>query len=173
MISTKNAEPLRTVDLASSFRQGLEAPARFPGTEAIACAADMLREYTTSGDSGLEVLLVKIAALAQSQRDTISFDESVHDWDLMFCAVEDRLTSAVGKVLVATPGIEPQTAAALVQTIVLECVTALSQLHETLTLERGKRRQMEQEAAHAQGALAGGGLAHASPHAAGNGGFVT
>ena len=172
MISTKYAEPQKRISLASAFRQNLETQARSPGPEAIVCAADMMRDYSTSGDSGLGIIMAKIAALVQAQQDTISFDEAVHDWDLMFCAVEDRLSSAVGKVLYATPGMELHAETAMLQTIVLECVTALSQLHQALTQERGKRHELKEEAVDAEGALAEG-LARTVPHGQGNGGFVT
>ena len=172
MISTKSAEPLKRVGLVSAFPQGLEIPARSPGPEAIACAAGMLRDYSLSGDAGIGTILAKIAALAQTRQDTISFDESVHDWDLMFRAVEERLSSAVSKALFATPGLALQAATAMLQTIVLESVTALSQLHEALTLERGKRHQLDHETANAEGALSGG-LARTGPNGAVNGGFVS
>ncbi len=162
MISKKYAEPQKRVSLTSAFRQGLETPARSPSPEAIACAAVMLRDYSMSGDAGIGTILAKIAGLAQAQQDTISFDDAVHDWDLMFCAVEDRLSSAVGKVLYATPGMELHAETAMLQTIVLECVTALSQLHEALTQERGRRHQLEQETAEAEAALASG-LARTTP----------
>lgn len=168
---TKNAEPQKRVSLASAFTQGLLAPANCPHPEASACAAEMLRHYSRREGAGIETIVANIAALAQAQQNAISLDASVEDWDLMFRAVEERLSSAVGKVLVATPGLEPQTAAVLVQTIVLECVTALGQLHEALTQERGRRHQLEQETEKAHAALAGG-LSHSSPPKAGSGGFV-
>lgn len=132
----------------------------------------MLRTCAASGGAGIEAIVANLAALAQAQQDAISLDASVHDWDLMFRAVEDRLSSAVGQVLVATPGLEPQTATVLVQTIVLECVTALGQLHEALTQERGRRHQLEHETANAQASLADG-FARTDPPGAGNGGFVS
>lgn len=169
---TKSAEPQKKVSLASAFTQGLLAPTNGFHPEASAGAAEMLRPYSRPEGAGIEAIVANIAALAQAQQDAISLNASVEDWDLMFRAVEDRLSSAVGKVLVATPGLEPQTAAVLVQTIVLECVTALGQLHEALTQERGKRHQLEQETERAQAALAGG-LVHSSPPKAGNGGLVS
>lgn len=147
-------------------------PAKCPHPEASACAADMLRTYTGSDGAGIEAIVAHIAALAHAQQDAISLKASVQDWDMMFRAVEERLSSAVGKVLVATPGLEPQTAAVLVQTIVLECVSALGQLHVALTQERGRRQQLEQKTGDAQAALADE-LARSSSTGAGKGGFVS
>lgn len=152
MTLAKIVETQNPVDPAAALRHGLAIQARCPHPEASVCAADMLRNYANCGGTGIEDIVASIAALAQAQQAAISLDDSVHDWDMMFRAVEDRLTSAVGKVLVATPGLEPQTAAVLVQTIVLECVTALGQLHVALTQERGRRHQ--QKTGHARVALA-------------------
>lgn len=129
-------------------------PAKCPHPEASACAADMLRTYTESDGAGIEAIVANIAVLAHAQQDAISLNASVQDWDMMFRAVEERLSSAVGKVLVATPGLEPQTAAVLVQTIVLECVTALGQLHVALAQERGQRERLELEKDNAKVVLA-------------------
>lgn len=123
--------------------QDFMSPARCPHPEASACAADMLRSYAGSDGASIEAIVANIAELAHAQQGAISLDASVQDWDMMFRAVEERLTSAVGKVLVATPGLEPQTAAVLVQTIVLECVAALGQLHVALAQERGQRKRLE------------------------------
>lgn len=132
----------------------------------------MLRTYARPDGAGIEAIVANITALAHAQQAAISLNASVQDWDMMFRAVEERLSSAVGKVLVATPGLEPRTAAVLVQTIVLECVTALGQLHTALTLERGRRQQLERETGNAQAALAGG-LASTSLAGPESGGFVS
>ena len=162
MNPAKIVELPQSVQPASAVLQGLETQARCAHPEASVYAADMLRNYAMGGSVGIDAIVANIAALAQAQQAAISLDDSVLDWNMMFRAVEDRLTAAVGKVLVATPGLEPQTAAELVQTIVLECVTALGQLQVALTKERGQREGLEQETAEAQSALAVA-LANASP----------
>jgi len=67
---------------------------------------------------------------------------SVEDWDLLLLAVESRLRKAVGERLGALPETPQHSAAlsaSLVQATVLDCVTALEQLHAALKTERGQR----------------------------------
>lgn len=66
-------------------------------------------------------------------------DIAVADWDVLFRAVKIRLTLSAGEKLAAVPPSQAGEAAELVQSIVLECVGALHQLHLALTLERGRR----------------------------------
>ena len=165
------AETKKHMSFASCFTAEGMNPGNGPHPEASVRASDMMRSHARSG-GGTQAIVANIAALEQAQQDTRSLDASVQDWDMMFRAVEERLSSAVGKVLVATPGLEPQTAAALVQTIVLECVAALDQLHAALTHERRRRHQLEQETGDAQAALADGLTRSASP-GAGKDGFVS
>lgn len=158
MTLEKNAELQKRIDLASASSPGLAIPARSLHPE----AGDDLQSDTLGATVSIETLIVNIAALAQAQQAVLlandslddSLHDSVHDWDMMFHAVEDRLTSAVGKVLVSTPGLEPQSAAMLVQTIVLECVTALGQLHQALALERRQRERLEAQKDDAKVVLA-------------------
>lgn len=63
-------------------------------------------------------------------------DIDVQDWDVMFCAVLDRLRLSVGElpaVQTVSPVPDP---ACQVQAVVLECVDALSQLHAALKHDR-------------------------------------
>lgn len=151
MTPEKLAEPEHCIDPPSSRAQRLALARKGTPPE----TGDGLPSNAPSGRVGIETLVANIAALAQVQhvalslQDSVqesiqeSIQESVQDWNMMFRAVEDRLTTAVGKVLVATPGLAPKTAAVLVQTIVLECVTALGQLHQALALERSQRERLE------------------------------
>ena len=67
------------------------------------------------------------------------------DWDLLFCAVKDRLRLTVGAD--ALPASVPEqfghARVASVRVIVLECVQALDQLHAALLGERSRRRALE------------------------------
>lgn len=130
--------------------------------EASTCAVDMLRSCARLDAAGIDAISASIAALAHARQAAVSLSTAAGDWNLMFQAVKERLRLAVGKVLIASPGLEPQTAGVLTQTIVLECVGALDQLHATLTNERGLRERLELEIVGAQAALAGA-LAGASP----------
>lgn len=67
---------------------------------------------------------------------------AVADWDVMFEAVRARLTHSVGERLGELPE-QPQhsaeLSASLVQAVVLDCVSALGQLHDALQHERSQR----------------------------------
>ena len=55
-------------------------------------------------------------------------DVSIDDWDVLLCAVKDRLRLTVGESLT-----QPINGSAIpVRASVLECVEALDQLHDTL-----------------------------------------
>ncbi len=178
MIHSKKIETQHRLGLTSESQQRLRTPASCPHPDAKLCQAAMLSIYPAIDDVGIEAIVLNMAALAQAQQAAISLDDSVHDWDMMFRAVKARLTAAVGQVLVATPGLQPQVAAVLVQTVVLECVSALSQLHASLTQERGQRDELEQElelelaASNAKAMLATGRARTALAEAA-NTGFVS
>lgn len=176
MIHSKKIETQHRLGLTSESQQRLHTPASCPHPEAKLCQAAMLSIYPAIDDVGIEAIVLNMAALAQAQQAAISLDDSVHDWDMMFRAVKARLTAAVGQVLVATPGLQPQVTAVLVQTVVLECVSALSQLHASLTQERGQRDELEQEleqaASNAKAMLATGRARTALAEAA-NTGFVS
>lgn len=120
-----------------------------PTPEASHCAIEMLRTCAGLNEQG-SIANIEPAA----QRAAPSLDIAVDDWDLMFRAVEERLRTAVGGRLVATSGLQGQDAACPIQGIVLECVSALEQLHTALTQERGQRVLLEVEIGDAQAALA-------------------
>jgi hypothetical protein len=66
----------------------------------------------------------------------------VDDWNVMFDAVRTRLMRTVGERLGELPEGPPHSAelsASLVQAVVLDCVSALDQLHAALTQERSQR----------------------------------
>ena len=84
----------------------------------------------------------------------VSSDVAFRDWDDLLCAVKSRLKSTVGELLAALPEHQVPDAAHQVQASVLECVTALDQLHLTLTHELDRRQQLEREIFETQGVLA-------------------
>lgn len=84
-------------------------------------------------------------------------DIAIEDWNELFHAVEARLKATVGESLVLDSSVfdaSPDNIGPKVQRVVLECVTALEQLHSALTHERGLRHQLELEVFDAQSALA-------------------
>jgi hypothetical protein len=78
----------------------------------------------------------------------------IEDWDDLFRAVESRLTLTVGPRLAGTPEPLAGDRAGRIQVIVLECVSALDQLHTALTHERARCQQLEREVSDAQAGLA-------------------
>ncbi len=67
---------------------------------------------------------------------------TVADWDVMFDAVRSRLIQSVGERLGELPDVPQHSAelsASLVQAVVLDCVSALDQLHAALRQERSQR----------------------------------
>lgn len=67
---------------------------------------------------------------------------AIEDWDALFCAVQTQLKHAVGEqlgVLPRSPVRSIDMAATLVQAIVLDCVSAMEQLHAALKQERSQR----------------------------------
>lgn len=84
----------------------------------------------------------------------IDSDIAIDDWNALFRAVEDRLRLAVGEPLAAALQAQPPGAAVGVQTIVLECVAALGQLHVALMHERERRERLVLGVLDGQAALA-------------------
>ena len=60
-----------------------------------------------------------------------------HDWDAMFRAIQERLVKTVGDRPDSAPPPAADDAAGHVQVAVLDCVTAMAQLHAALLRERG------------------------------------
>jgi hypothetical protein len=69
----------------------------------------------------------------------LPLDIAITDWDLLFRAVMVRLMLSVGEKLAAAPRSQADEAAEMVQSVVLECVGALHQLHLALMQERHQR----------------------------------
>jgi hypothetical protein len=59
------------------------------------------------------------------------------DWDVMFRAIQLRLVNAVGDRPDSAPAPAADDAAGRVQVAVLDCVTAMAQLHAAMVRERG------------------------------------
>lgn len=59
------------------------------------------------------------------------------DWDIMFRAIQVRLVRAVGDRVDTAPAPAADDAAGHVQVAVLDCVTAMAQLHAALMRGRG------------------------------------
>ncbi len=93
-------------------------------------------------DSGVHHLRAENAPplrLAATARD-LRIDPA--DWDILFGAVVDRLRHAVGEDLLKAPEVPAWSAAlaaSLIQAEVLDCVSALHQLHVALIYERSQR----------------------------------
>ena len=98
--------------------------------------------------------LAKLMPHAQAPLQVRLLDIGIADWNELFRAVEARLTATVGKPLSMASEVKPGDVGSRVQDVVLECVTALEQLHTALTHERGMRHQLEMEVFDAQTALA-------------------
>lgn len=72
----------------------------------------------------------------------------VADWDALYNAVETRLRHVVGEQLGMQPDVPEHAAslsASLVQAVVLDCVSALDQLHTALQQERRQRQRPSHE----------------------------
>ena len=75
--------------------------------------------------------------------DCALLEISVEDWDCLFCAVAERLTHMVDERSAATDLPRLHDMRGSVRETVLECVAALDQLHEALTLERKRFHLLE------------------------------
>lgn len=61
---------------------------------------------------------------------------AVEDWDVMFRSVVERLRHAAGEGVEVAPELHAPGPATLLQIIVLECASALDQLHAALKHDR-------------------------------------
>lgn len=106
-----------------------------------AAALDVLRDWAKGDGEGADD--IHLASLPERQLEALApdhpMDIAVIDWDVLFRAVRARLMLSVGEKLAAAPRSQAEEAAELVQSIVLECVGALHQLHLALIQERGQR----------------------------------
>ncbi|WP_457278643.1 hypothetical protein [Polaromonas sp. P5_D5] len=116
-----------------------ESRCELPATSA--AALDVLRDWAKGG--GEDADDAHLASLPERQLEALTpdhpLDIAIADWDALFHAVKARLMLSVGEKLAAAPNSQAGEAAELVQSIVLECVGALHQLHLALTQEREQR----------------------------------
>lgn len=87
----------------------------------------------------------RVTPPAREPLPTKASDVAIEDWDVLLCAVKERLRLSVGDHPGATPGSQPQESADRVRTSVLECVEALDQLHKTQQQELNRRQRLELE----------------------------
>lgn len=69
----------------------------------------------------------------------------VEDWDILFRAVEERLTRMVDERHAATDHSGMHDMRGSARETVLECVAALDQLHAALAHERARYHQLERD----------------------------
>ena len=116
-----------------------ESRCELPATSA--AALDVLRDWAKGDGGGTDD--VRLASLPERQLEALTpdhpLDIAIADWDALFGAVKARLMLSVGEKLAAPPSSQAGEAAELVQSVVLECVGALHQLHLALTQEREQR----------------------------------
>ena len=117
-------------------------------------ALDALRDWAKGDGEDIDILpasgAVPLAAFAPDH----PLEIAIKDWDVLFRAVETRLLLSVGNSLASVPKSKASDAAELVRSTVLECVTALHQLHVALTQERDQRdtsHQVDPQATQAPG----------------------
>lgn len=126
--------------MLSSSQLMKESNCELPATSA--AALDVLRDWAKGGGEGTDEIRLGPILERQLEPQTPDhpLDIAVADWDVLFRAVKIRLMLSVGeKLAAAAPPSQAGEAAELVQSIVLECVSALNQLHLALTHERGRR----------------------------------
>ena len=105
---------------------------------------------------GMSELLddVKLALLVTPPPADQTTDVAIGDWNDLICAVKDRLTLLVRDTPGAATDLQLRDRRTMVQTGVLDCVSALDQLHSTLTHELQRCRKVERDAFEARLALA-------------------
>lgn len=126
--------------MLSSSQLMKESNCELPATSA--AALDVLRDWAKGRGEGLDDAHLGpiLERQLEPQVPDHPLDITVADWDVLFRAVKIRLMLSVGEKLAASaPPSQAGEAAELVQSIVLECVSALNQLHLALTHERGQR----------------------------------
>ena len=80
------------------------------------------------------------ATHSESQQTPDPLQISVADWDVLFHAIQLRLRNAVGDRHPSVPPPQTGDTAGHVQITVLECITAMEQLHVALGHERRAQR---------------------------------
>ena len=108
---------------------------------ASAAVLDVLRDWAAGdGERGHDALLAsRRARQFEALLPDYPLDIAITDWDLLFRAVMVRLMLSVGEKLAAPPRSQAGEPAEMVQSIVLDCVGALHQLHLALMQERAER----------------------------------
>lgn len=95
-------------------------------------------------DSGTGPMYPDLAPAAPGDQPPMD----VADWDALYSAVETRLRHIVGEELGVQPEVPQHAAslsASLVQAVVLDCVSALDQLHAALQQERRQRQPLSRD----------------------------
>lgn len=126
--------------MLSSSRLMKESHCELPATSA--AALDVLRDWAKGDGQGADSVHIGplVERQAEPQTPDHPLDVAVADWDILFRAVKIRLMLSVSEKLpLSVPPSQAAEAAELVQSIVLECVGSLNQLHLALTHERGRR----------------------------------
>ena len=107
--------------------------------ESSAAALDVLRGWAKGDGDDIDIRSGSGASPLAAFAPDRPLEIAIKDWDVLFRAVEARLLLSVSHKLVSVPKSQASEATELVQSIVLECVTALHQLHLALTQERDQR----------------------------------
>jgi hypothetical protein len=102
-------------------------------------ALDALRDWAKGDGHVIDIPPASGAAPLAALASDHPLEIAIKDWDVLFRAVEARLLLSVGDKLTSVPKSRASDAADLVQSTVMECVTALHQLHIALTQERDQR----------------------------------
>lgn len=92
---------------------------------------------------------VKVAPTAQGGTDI-----PIRDWEVLFCAVKDRLSLAVGAGQDSDSTHDRRSGSGVMRGLVIECVQALDQLHGALLSELDRCEELERNLFEAQIALA-------------------
>lgn len=144
MIRLASSHPPNIKLLARSALTMLSSPelmnaanSRLP--ESSDAALDVLRDWAKGDGDDIDIRPASGAAALAAFAPDRPLEIAIKDWDVLFRAVEARLLLSVSHKLVPVPKSQATEAAELVQSIVLECVTALHQLHIALTQERDQR----------------------------------
>lgn len=87
-----------------------------------------------------------VAEVSTSLSGTGDLQISIEDWDLLFHSIQWRLSAAAGVQLASAPAPQADDRAAPIQATVLECISAMEQLHAALTLERQNRMRTNPDA---------------------------
>lgn len=112
------------VNLSLLFKRQDRLPATFT-TELPGFAADV--------GTGLAVSPLLARPQTQTQKP---LQISIEDWDILFRAIQLRLRAAVGEQIASQPPPQADDTAGRIQVVVLECVSAMEELHAALAHER-------------------------------------